>query len=209
MRVVPETPSVTGLVLAAGAGRRMGKPKSTVIGADGVPWIVRSTAAMRGECDEVIVVLGAGRERAEQLLIGAGLTRGAGIIVVVADNWADGMGASLRAGLDAVPAAREGREPASAVLIHLVDLPDVGADVIGRVARAARTQGLARAAYHGVPGHPVLIGADHVKPLASTLHGDVGAKRYLAARDVRLIECGDLAGGEDVDFAKNSDLRSE
>lgn len=216
---------VVGLLLAAGAGRRMGRPKATVIAPDGVPWVVRAARDLRRECDDVVVVLGAGRERAEELLKGAGLTGartagGAGkVSIVVAARWADGMGESLRAGLDAVLAGLHSAEDErgvsgsrvpSAVLIQLVDLPDVGADVIARVAAASIADAsavLARAAYHGVPGHPVLIGADHVGPLASTLRGDTGAKKYLAARDVRLIECGDLAGGADEDFPKDSHAR--
>lgn len=202
---------VVGLVLAAGAGRRMGRPKATVVGADDVPWIVRAARDMRrGGCDEVLVVLGAGRDRAEQLLAEAGLTSGAadaGVGIVVANRWADGMGESLRAGLDAVLTGRVCGTP-SAVLIQLVDLPDVDADVIARVVGAVGDGVLARAAYHGVPGHPVLIGANHLSSLAGTVHGDTGAKMYLAGRDVRLIECGDLASGADQDFPKDTDLNS-
>ena len=58
---------------------------------------------------------------------------------------------------------------------------------------------LARAAYDGEAGHPVLLGADHLAPLVATLRGDVGAKSYLAAHEVTLVECGDLATGADRD----------
>jgi CTP:molybdopterin cytidylyltransferase MocA len=58
---------------------------------------------------------------------------------------------------------------------------------------------LARATYDGRPGHPVLIGKDHLGPLRGTLHGDVGARAYLDAHDVLAVECGDLATGADVD----------
>ncbi|GAB3557343.1 nucleotidyltransferase family protein [Spelaeicoccus albus] len=203
MSAAPDEPSVTGLVLAAGAGRRMGKPKATVIGTDGVPWIVRTVrSVLAGGCDRVLVVLGSGHERARELLaqVRPGAPDGGLVRVVVAQRWTEGMGESLRAGLEAVlaDADAESRPPA-AVLVQLVDLPDVGADVIGRVTRVAGPSVLARAAYQGVPGHPVLIGVDHLGPLAATLSGDVGAKHYLASRDVRIVECGDLAGGADVD----------
>jgi CTP:molybdopterin cytidylyltransferase MocA len=58
---------------------------------------------------------------------------------------------------------------------------------------------LARAAYDGVPGHPVLFGRDHWPGVLETAHGDRGARAYLAGRDVELVECGDLATGHDVD----------
>jgi len=85
--------------------------------------------------------------------------------VVLAHEWADGIRASLRAGLAAV--GRQG-----AVLVSLVDLPDVGPDVVARV--LAADAGLARAAYDGRPGHPVLLGASHLDPVMATLHGDRG-----------------------------------
>ena len=58
---------------------------------------------------------------------------------------------------------------------------------------------LARAAYDGVPGHPVLLGRDHWAGVAAAATGDRGARDYLAAADVVLVECGDLASGRDVD----------
>ena len=56
-----------------------------------------------------------------------------------------------------------------------------------------------RAAYHGVPGHPVLIGSDHWAGVVATATGDRGARDFLAAHEVALVECGDLATGVDVD----------
>ncbi len=84
----------------------------------------------------------------------------------------------------------------------LVDLPDVGAAVVDRVVSAAAgPASLARAAYDGVPGHPVLLGRDHWAEVARTARGDRGARDHLARHGdaVRLVECGDLATGADVD----------
>ena len=58
---------------------------------------------------------------------------------------------------------------------------------------------LARAAYAGEPGHPVLLGRDHWAEVAAHRHGDRGARDYLGAHDVTLVECGDLATGADQD----------
>lgn len=176
---------VAGLLLAAGAGRRMGMPKALVD-----DWLVRSIEVLReGGCDDVLVVLGAAAEEARALLP-------ADQRVVVAEYWDEGMGASLRLGLAALgPEAR-------AAVVHLVDLPDVGPDVVSRVVSTGSTgltAGLARAAYAGVPGHPVLIGRDHWAGVIEAAVGDQGARGYLKTHDVRLVECGDLAGGNDVD----------
>ncbi|WP_134766879.1 NTP transferase domain-containing protein [Nocardioides sp. 1609] len=177
-----------GLLLAAGAGSRMGRPKALVRDADGTSWLVRSLGVLRdGGCHRVTVVLGAAAAEAGRLVP-------AGVPVVVAEDWATGMAASLRAGL-----ASLGGDAGDAVVVHLVDLPDVTADVVRRVATGAGPSTLARAAYGGVPGHPVVLGREHWAGVAAVAAGDAGAKAYLAAHDVTLVECGDLARGLDVD----------
>ena len=174
---------VVGLLLAAGAGRRHGGPKALVD-----DWLRNSVEALRdGGCDPVIVVLGAGAEAARKLVP-------PGVNVVIADDWDLGMGSSLRAGLEAAQATST-----QAVMIHLVDLPDVGSDVVARMTGVARPGALARASYAGVPGHPVVIGRDHWAGMAASAVGDQGGRHYLDGRDVTQVECADLATGQDVD----------
>ncbi|MCW2750078.1 MAG: molybdopterin-guanine dinucleotide biosynthesis protein MobA [Aeromicrobium sp.] len=181
---------VVGLLLAAGSGRRMGTPKALVRSDDGVPWVVSSARVLReGGCTEVVVVIGAEAERVRSVLGTEPVS------VVDAMGWNEGMGASLRAGLAALSSVR-----ASAALIHLVDLPDVGYDVIARVLGLADPAVLARASYQSRPGHPVLIGRDHWDPVAEEATRDQGARAYLADRNVVSVDCSDLATGVDVDF---------
>jgi CTP:molybdopterin cytidylyltransferase MocA len=173
-------PIVAGVLLAAGAGKRFGMPK--VLAEQG-GWLRGAVAALvDGGCDDVVVVLGAA---VVEVPVPAR--------AVVAADWASGMSASVRAGL----AACAGSEVA---VLALVDTPDVGADVIARVVAAASPSGLARAVYDDRPGHPVVIAREHWPALVATLHGDEGARRFLAGRDdVAVVECGDLATGADVD----------
>lgn len=180
---------VHGLLLAAGQGSRMGRPKALVTGADGEPWLERSVRVLRdGGCSEVTIVLGADAEAARGLVP-------PGALVVVADDWRHGMSASLRAGLDAL-----GQGGAAAALVHLVDLPDVGADVVARlVAVHDGPDVLARATYGGRPGHPVLLGRSHWAGVAASVTGDGGARDYLARGGAIPVECGDLASGRDQD----------
>ena len=181
-------------------------PKALVRDPDGTSWLRRSVASLReGGCAGVTVVLGAAAEQAHALVPRER--------VVVAPGWEEGMGASLRAGLRAVvhpPGTTDQGlvghvtrpDEVVAVLVSLVDLPDVGPDVVRRVLCAATGAGpavLARAAYGGVPGHPVLLGREHWAGVAVSAAGDRGARDYLLERDVALVECGDLATGTDRD----------
>ena len=176
-----------GLLLAAGEGRRFGGPKALARDDDGTSWLLRAVQALR-PCSEIVVVLGAEAERAAALLP-------LSVSRIRADDWAEGMGASLRAGLEAL-----GPTDHDAALVSLVDLPDVDAAVVARLVAASQGRGdLARAAYDGVPGHPVLLGRDHWAGVVASATGDRGARDYLAAHDVDLVECGDLATGVDVD----------
>ncbi|HET6529482.1 MAG TPA: NTP transferase domain-containing protein, partial [Actinoplanes sp.] len=51
---------VAGLLLAAGAGRRMGTPKALLRDPDGTAWVTRSARVLvAGGCRPVLVVVGA------------------------------------------------------------------------------------------------------------------------------------------------------
>lgn len=180
-----------GLLLAAGAGRRMGMPKA-LVSDDRGSWLVRGVTTLTdGGCRRVTVVLGAEAARAAALLEELAEPPR----TVVAEHWDEGMGASLRAGLLALRDSTDGF-----VMVSLVDLPDLVPEVVARVFASARgPAALARAAYDGVPGHPVLLGRDHWPGVLESARGDRGARDYLADHEVTLVECGDLATGHDVD----------
>ena len=88
-----------GIVLAAGASRRMGTPKALLEGADGFPLAVLQTQTLRvGGCDPTAVVLGAAVETIRRQLP-------EDLLVVENPRWAQGRATSLQAGLRAFPAA--------------------------------------------------------------------------------------------------------
>lgn len=189
--------SVAGVLLAAGAGRRMGTPKALLHDERGVPYLDRAIGTLLdGGCATVTVVLGAAAPEARELLARDGWVDDPAVTLVEAAGWDTGMGASLRAGLGALAAHGD----VDVALVSLVDLPDVGPEVVARVCGvAAGPSTLARATYHGRPGHPVLLGRDHWAGAAGAATGDKGARDHLATHDAREVECGDLATGRDVD----------
>jgi CTP:molybdopterin cytidylyltransferase MocA len=195
--VRPTGGRILGILLAAGAGRRAGGPKALRVNADGTSWLERSIKVLRdGGCDAVIVVLGSEAARAHDLIASSTFAADPAITLIDAPGWQQGMGSSLRSGLLAARAVSW-----RAALVHLVDLPDVTPQVVRRMIREspAGTAALARATYGGRPGHPVLIGRDHLELIMVGLTGDSGAKDYLVQHGAHSVECGDLASGQDHD----------
>jgi CTP:molybdopterin cytidylyltransferase MocA len=185
--------SAVGLLLAAGEGRRLGRPKALVEDRDGSTWVERSVAALRdGGVSDVYVVVGAAYAEVARAVP-------AGCRVVDAADWAEGMGASLHAGLAAVS---DEQADADAVLVMLVDTPGVGSDVVRRLSSESGPDVLARAAYGSQPGHPVLVGRHHWAGVLEVARGDRGARDYLRAHPVTLVQCADIGTGDDVDTAE-------
>ncbi|MEU0474924.1 nucleotidyltransferase family protein [Streptomyces olivaceus] len=187
---------VVGLLLAAGGGRRLGGRPKALLEHRGQPLVEHAVAALRAAgCARVHVVLGA---RADDVRARAALDD-----CVLVDNpeWEQGMGSSLRAGLASLAGTRAGTG-AGAALVSLVDQPGIGAPAMARVRSGYRDErSLVSAAYAGVRGHPVLLGAAHWAGVAATATGDRGARAYLREHEaeIALVECGDVARPYDID----------
>lgn len=166
-----------GLVLAAGAGSRYGVPKILVPG-----WLDRAVGSLReGGCSSVYVVTGAARPPLPT-----------SVTETYCAGWQRGIGASLRAGLSAL------KSGVDRVVLHVVDCPDIGPDVVARVVDSANGQ-LTRAVFDGRPGHPVVVPRQHLNSLLAALTDDDGAGPYLRKHSYLEVECGDLATGRDID----------
>jgi len=181
---------VAGILLAAGAGSRLGQPKATVeIGGKAL--------AARG-----ISLLRAGGAQPVVIVTGAVAVDLPGVLIVHNPDWRTGMGSSLAAGLATVP------DDCAAAVIALVDQPLVGPAAVGRLIAAYRAgASVAVAAYDGVPRNPVLIGRQHWPAVTALAVGDVGARPFLRAHPelVTPVECGDTGSADDVDTQADLD----
>lgn len=180
-------PVTAGLLLAAGAGRRYGRPKA-LVELDGVPLVRRGITLLGdGGCTPVHVVLGAGADEVPDL---------PGAVPVRHDGWPEGLGSSLRRGLASLPA------DVPAAVVVLVDQPLLSPVAVRRV-RAAYAGGalVAVATYAGRPGHPVLLARATWPLLDRYAVGDRGARELLRDRPDLVVEvpCDDVGAPLDVD----------
>ncbi|NIZ90776.1 nucleotidyltransferase family protein [Kineococcus rubinsiae] len=168
-----------GIVLAAGAGRRMGAPKALLRGPDGRTWVARAAQALRaGGCAEVAVTLGAA---APDVL--AELPPG--VTGLAVPDWAEGVGAGVRAALEHAAAGG-----ADVLVLVPVDLPGLSADDVAAVlaaAAAAPEPAAVRATDGGRPGHPVALGRGHWAAALAATGGDTGLRAFLDGVGVREV----------------------
>jgi molybdenum cofactor cytidylyltransferase len=178
---------ITGIVLAAGAGRRFGSPKQ-LAELDGVPLLQHAIDAMLAvpSLDRVVVVLGAAAEHV------AAAVQFADAEPVVCEGWEEGMAASLRCGVEAAG-------DADWVVVTLGDQPGMTPEAIEAVI-AATGEGVdaVRAEYRGEGGHPVALSRALLERVGD-VRGDVGARDLLAGARVRPVEATHLASPADVD----------
>ena len=188
---------VAGIVLAAGEGKGFGGPKA-LVRFSGQTLVERAVQTLlAGGCRPVCVVLGAAAEQVREtsFLDNA--------VVVVNEQWPDGMGGSLRVGLDA---AR--RERAGAALVLLADQPLVTPDLVERLISAWRAGARAAvAAFRGEGLTPVLLDRTLWQPVARAAVGDLGARALLRAQPelVTLVDCDDVGSPDDIDTPEDLD----
>jgi CTP:molybdopterin cytidylyltransferase MocA len=179
---------VAGILLAAGAGQRLGQPKA-LVDIGGQPLVTRGITLLRdGGAAPVIVVTGAAA---------VDLT---GVITVHNPRWRTGMGSSLAAGLATAP------DECAAVVVALVDQPLVGAAAVRRLIAAFHDGAtVAVAAYGGQPRNPVLLARPHWAEVTELAAGDAGARAFLRAHPelVTHVECGDTGRPDDIDTSED------
>ena len=158
-------PRVTGIVLAAGKGSRMGRTKQLLPfrGQTILECVVES--ALASSLERVVVVLGHQVDILEPLLKGKNVT------VVCNPLYDSGQSSSLKAGLQSVA------ENSEAVLFLLGDQPLVTPNIIDLIlsAYAASPSPVVLPEFAGKRGNPVLFSRETF-PRIHTLNGDCGAR---------------------------------
>lgn len=172
-----------GVVLAAGAGRRMGGPKALLRADDGRSWAARAARTLAdGGCDPVVVTVGAGADDVARTLP-------AGVHVLTVPDWDRGPGAGIGAALGWATTLRDGGSAAPDLLVlTLVDLPGVDAGLVADVVAAAAGDppgALVRAVDGDRPGHPVALGHRHWARARRVCADGSGLRALFAAPDLR------------------------
>ena len=179
---------IVGLLLAAGSATRFGSDKLRHALPHGVPIAVQAARHLKSEIPQVLAVVRPGATELTANLEAEGCE------VVVCDNAAEGMAASLAC---AVRGARD----ADGYLIALGDMPFVRRTTIAALRDAlAGGAPLAAPYFRSRRGHPVAISNKFLHDLLA-LKGDEGAKHVLAAHERQIVKIpvGDPGVIRDID----------
>jgi molybdenum cofactor cytidylyltransferase len=155
---------IPAIVLAAGAGRRMGGPKALLVFGEETLLQRAVRTALSTGCRSVVAVVGDWAPGPLDLRV----------TLVHNPDAGEGMASSIRAGIAALPPT------AKAALLLTVDQPAVDADLLGRLLALAITdpERPAACAYGGSLGIPAVLPRRLFHDLLA-LRGDRGAKAIL------------------------------
>ena len=198
--------ALEAVVLAGGAGARFGGGKLTHPWLGGVLIDGALTAAFAAPARSVTLVTGADAKVADAArAFAARIGEASRLSIVHCGDHVEGMGASLRAGIAALP------PDAAGAFVFLGDMPLVPAAVLPRLA-AALAAGAPAAAptFRGQRGHPVLFAAA-LFPQLRTLGGDQGAREVLRALgdELVLVEAPDDGVLIDIDHPRDLDAAAD
>ena len=149
------------VILAAGGSSRMGSPKQLLPFA-GKPLVRHAVeTALQTNCRGVVVVLGANAGEIRPVLEGLE-TRGKFLTITENPRWAEGMGSSIHAGLEALSA-----QQVQGLILTLSDMPLVTAAILQRLASEHDRTGqpIVSSSYAGTVGVPVFFAASHFSQL--------------------------------------------
>jgi molybdenum cofactor cytidylyltransferase len=166
---------VTGLVLAAGGSKRLGRPKQLLAFGSGTLLGHVLATARACQFDQLLCVVGGGAEGVRERV---DLN---GIEVVENRHFGEGCSSSIAAAVGAVD------DRADAMVLMLGDQPGVTADAVATLVAGRGQAPLAACAYTDGRGHPLVFARAMFGDLAS-LHGDKGVWKLLDRRANEVID---------------------
>ena len=190
----PAAPLVVAIVLAAGLARRMGGTNKLTAPIEGKAIVARVVdALLASKVEEVLVVLGHQPSAVRAAL------EGRDVRFVENATYEEGLGASIRAGIDALG----DRDDIDGALIALGDMPWVRTDHVDAIISAFDANGpntICVPVHDRKRGHPVLWSRRHFGEMRK-LGGDVGARALLErhADSVLSVPIADAGIHVDVD----------
>lgn len=194
--------TVHALILAGGAGSRFGGGKLLAPWRGGVLLDGALEAAFAAPAVGVTVVTGA--DGKEVAAVAKAYAQRAGqaerLTIVHAEDHAEGMAATLRTGIAAVPL------DASAAIVFLGDMPLIPNDVVAPLVAAVEAGAAAATPmFNGRRGHPAVLSRSLFDAVAA-LRGDEGARSILSGLGERLACIQTGHPGVLIDVDRASDL---
>jgi len=186
----------TAVILAAGASTRLGQPKQ-LVRLEGESLLHRTARlALEAGCSPVLVVLGFEAETLRAEL------RGLNVDVVVNHEWQEGMGASLRSGMEAL---RKTDPQPNAVLVLVCDQPRLAAAHLRTLLahhQSARRIAITASVYARRAGVPAIFAAKLFSALLAS-SGDRGARNLIRAHAAEVQGIPWPAGELDLDLPED------
>lgn len=184
--------SIGIIILAAGASSRMnGQPKQ-LLEFEGKTLLRRAAeTALSSNLRPIVIVLGA---NAEKLLPEI---KDLPVLTAINENWASGMGGSIKTGLSVLLA--ENPDIGAAILM-LCDQPFVTAEILNRLAETFQKtkKPIAACQYAETLGVPALFAREMFAEL-SDLQGDAGAKTVIKKHSANVAQMPAPVAAFDID----------
>ncbi len=179
------------ILLAAGASKRLGKPKQSLY-FKGETLLRRAVkTALASDCHPVIIVLGANAKNLEREI------KEFDVEIIENPDWEKGMGSSIQIGLEKLLKIYP---EVSGVILAVCDQPFVSAGLLKQLTENFRLTDapVIACAYGETLGVPTLFGRNLFSELI-TLKADNGAKKIIYKHLEKVIKIPFEAGALDID----------
>jgi molybdenum cofactor cytidylyltransferase len=170
---------IWAMILAAGESKRMGAPKLLLPFGEKTMIETLVDEVLRSKSDQILVVLGAEKERIERILSNRPVKK------TVNTRYQEGMLSSIQTGFEALPGEVE------AVLVCLGDQPLIPFSVLDKLITAYKDtkKGIIVPVYKKSRGHPILIDMKY-KPEVKRISPKIGLRALVHNHPQDVLEVG-------------------